>query len=397
MDDAIQQLLTRNVETVIEREHLEKRLREGKPLRVKHGIDPTGPKIHLGRAVVLWKLREFQELGHQIVLIVGDYTAQIGDASDKDQRRVPLTKEQVDENLTGYLDQIAKIIDVAKAEVRHNSDWLGKLDGQQLVALAREFTVSQMLARRNFKERFDAGREIGLDEFLYPLFQGYDSVAVKADVEIGGSDQLFNLTAGRKIQEHFSQSSQDILTTRMLAGLDGRKMSTSWGNVVNIGDLPTDQFGKLMSLRDDVTPEYLELASGLSASEVAELTASLSAGVNPRDIKARLAEAVVARYHGEAAGRRAADEFRAVFSAGGFPEDAPTVAVPQGEQTALELVMAAGLAPSKSEARRLIAQGAVELDGDVLNDANGRIAVRSGSQLRVGKHRFVKIIPKAHG
>ncbi|MBI3305468.1 tyrosine--tRNA ligase [Candidatus Parcubacteria bacterium] len=392
MGDAIQQLLTHSVETVIEREHLEKRLRAGTPLRVKHGIDPTGPKIHLGRAVVLWKLREFQDLGHHVVLIVGDYTAQIGDASDKTQRRAPLTTKQVQENLKGYLDQIAKIIDVAKAEVRYNSEWLAKLDGQDLVALAREFTVYQMLARRNFKDRFDGGREIGLDEFLYPLFQGYDSVAVKADVEIGGSDQLFNLTAGRKIQEHFGQPPQDILTTKMLIGLDGRKMSTSWGNVVNITDSPTDQFGKLMSLRDDLTPEYLELASGLPASKVAELTAALKAGTSPRDIKAQMAEAVVARYHGESAARRAAAEFSAVFGAGGFPEDAPPVAVSAREQTALELVMASGLAPSKSEARRLIAQGAVELDKSILRDANERVIVRSGSQLRVGKHRFAKIV-----
>ncbi len=387
MGDAIQQLLTHSVEAVIERERLEKRLREGTPLRVKHGIDPTGPKIHLGRAVALWKLREFQDLGHHIVLIVGDYTAQIGDASDKTQRRVPLTAEQVQKNLKGYLDQIAKIIDVAKAEVRYNSEWLAKLDGQDLVALAREFTVNQMLARRNFKDRFDGGREIGLDEFLYPLFQGYDSAAVKADVEIGGSDQLFNLTAGRKIQEHFGQPPQDILTTKMLIGLDGRKMSTSWGNVVNITDSPTDQFGKLMRTADELIPAYAELAAGFSEAEAAALKKQ-----PPREAKARTAEAIVARYHGESAARRAAAEFSAVFSSGGFPEDAPTVVVPSNEQTALDLVMAAGLAPSKSEARRLIAQGAVELDGSVLKDANERITVRSGSQLRVGKHRFAKIV-----
>ncbi|MBI2625644.1 tyrosine--tRNA ligase, partial [Candidatus Parcubacteria bacterium] len=237
------------------------------------------------------------------------------------------------------------------------------------------------------KDRFDGGREIGLDEFLYPLFQGYDSVAVKADVEIGGSDQLFNLTAGRKIQEHFGQPPQDILTTKMLIGLDGRKMSTSWGNVVNITDSPTDQFGKLMRTADELIPAYAELAAGFSEIEEAALKRQ-----PPREAKARTAEAIVARYHGESAARRAAAEFSAVFSSGGFPEDAPTVAVSSSEQTALDLVMAAGLAPSKSEARRLIAQGAVELDGSVLKDANERITVRSGSQLRVGKHRFAKIV-----
>ncbi len=389
MTDAIQQLLNRNVETIIERDHLEKRLRDDKPLRVKHGIDPTGPKIHLGRAVVLWKLREFQDLGHQIVLIVGDYTAQIGDASDKDQRRTPLTKEQVAENLNGYLDQIGKLIDLAKTEVRHNSEWLGKLDGERLVELAREFTVSQMLARRNFKERFDDGREIGLDEFLYPLFQGYDSVAVKADVEIGGSDQLFNLTAGRRIQEHYGESPQDILTTKMLTGLDGRKMSTSWGNVVNIADAPHEQFGKLMRTADDLIPEYAELAAGCSPDEVSALQKQ-----PPRDAKARVAEAIVARYHGGDAARAAHEEFDRVFRSGAFPDDAPTVSLSGVEHTVLDLVIAAGLAPSKSEARRLIAQGAVELDGAVCRDPAEKVMVRDGAALKVGKHRFAKLQPQ---
>lgn len=389
MAKAIEQILARNVETIIERDYLDKRLREGKPLRVKHGIDPTGPKIHLGRAVVLWKLREFQALGHQIVLIVGDYTAQIGDASDKDQRRVPLTKDQIAENLTGYLDQIAKIIDVAKAEVRHNSEWLGKLDGQILVELAREFTVNQMLARRNFKERFEAGREIGLDEFLYPLFQGYDSVAVNADVEIGGSDQLFNLTAGRRIQEHCGQSPQDILTTKMLTGLDGRKMSTSWGNVVNIADAPQEQFGKLMRMADEYIPEYAELAAGFSPDEASALHKQ-----PPRDAKARVAEAIVARYHGADAGRLAREEFDRVFGSGAFPEDAPAVSLSGAGHTVVDLVIAAGLAPSKSEARRLIAQGAVELDGAVLRDPAEKVIVHGGAELKVGKHRFAKLQPQ---
>ncbi len=255
-DEQIDRLLSRNVEDVIDRKHLAEALRSGKKLRIKHGVDPTGPKIHIGRAVALWKLREFQELGHTIVLIIGDFTAQIGDPSDKLEKRPFLSREQIEKNLKDYLPQIAKIIDLKKTEVRYNSEWLAKLNLRDFSELADLFSFQQILERRNFQDRWRKHEEISYREGTYPLLQGYDSVAVKADAELGGTDQLFNLLAGRKIQERYEQKPQDIMTTKMIIGLDGRKMSTSWGNVINISDDPDEQFGKTMSLRDELIPEY---------------------------------------------------------------------------------------------------------------------------------------------
>jgi len=250
--EKIKEVLTKGVSEVAVRENLEKRLASGEKLRVKLGIDPTGPNIHIGRAVVLWKLKEFQDLGHQIIFIVGDYTAQIGDPSDKFAKRPFLSEEEVVKNMKTYKEQLSRILDVSKVEWRKNSQWLSKLKPIELDRLADLFTVNQMLARRNFKERWEKNQEISLREFHYPLYQGYDSVMVKADVEIGGFDQLFNLLAGRKIQEYFDQPAQDILTTKMLFGLDGRKMATTWGNVLNINEKPGEMFGKIMSIKDDL-------------------------------------------------------------------------------------------------------------------------------------------------
>ena len=269
----IEALLTRNVEQVIDRAHLAAALASGKKLRVKFGIDPTGTKIHIGRAVALWKLREFQDLGHKIVLIIGDYTALIGDPSDKLEKRPMLTAAAIRENLKGYLAQIGKIIDLKKTEIRYNSEWLSKLKFADTLDLTDLFSASQMIERRNFKERWEKEQEISLREFMYPLMQGYDSVAVKADVELGGTDQLFNLTAGRKIQQHYGQKPQDILMTGMLDGTDGRKMSTSWGNVINVTDAPAEQYGRVMSVRDDLIGQYFRLATDVPAAKIANCQA----------------------------------------------------------------------------------------------------------------------------
>jgi len=258
--DQIKILLERNVVDVVDRESLEKKLKN-KKLRIKLGIDPTGANLHLGRAIALRKLKNFQDLGHQIVLIIGDFTSLIGDASDKESRRPKLTKEQIGENMKNYRSQIGKILDVEKTEFRYNSEWLGKLNFEELLQLASLFTVQQLINRRNFKERFDGGNPIGFEEFMYPLMQGYDSVAVSADLELGGTDQLFNLMAGRKAQEFFGQPPQDIMTLEMLEGLDGRKMSTSYGNVINLTDEPDDMFGKVMSLKDELLIKYFLLAN----------------------------------------------------------------------------------------------------------------------------------------
>jgi tyrosyl-tRNA synthetase len=382
-------LLSRNVEAVIEREHLEEALQSGKKLRVKLGIDPTGEKIHIGRAVVLWKLREFQDLGHKAVLIIGDFTAQIGDPSDKLEKRPFLDKDQIKKNLKHYLDQIGKILDLKKAEVRYNSDWLSKLDLREISELAEIFTFQQILERRNFHERLEKHQEISYREGLYPLMQGYDSFAVKADVELGGTDQLFNLLAGRKIQEHYGQKAQDILTTKMIVGLDGRKMSTSWGNVINIDDDPDEQFGKVMSLRDELIIPYFETATDLSVEEIKKLEEALRGGENPKKIKTALALKIVERYYGAEKSREAETKFESLFSKGGTPDDIPELKLKNGA-SALDIVLAAGAAKSKSEARRLIEQGGFDIDGKTEKDPTKEIILKGGEILKLGKHRFFK-------
>jgi tyrosyl-tRNA synthetase len=382
-------LLSRNVEAVIEREHLEEALQSGKKLRVKLGIDPTGEKIHIGRAVVLWKLREFQDLGHKAVLIIGDFTAQIGDPSDKLEKRPFLDKDQIKKNLKHYLDQIGKILDLKKAEVRYNSDWLSKLDLREISELAEIFTFQQILERRNFHERLEKHQEISYREGLYPLMQGYDSFAVKADVELGGTDQLFNLLAGRKIQEHYGQKAQDILTTKMIVGLDGRKMSTSWGNVINIDDDPDEQFGKVMSLRDELIIPYFETATDLPSEEIKKLEEALRGGENPKKIKTALALKIVERYYGAEKSREAEAKFESLFSKGGTPDDIPELKLKNGV-SALDIVLTAGAAKSKSEARRLIEQGGFDVDGKTEKDPTREVILRGGEILKLGKHRFFK-------
>jgi len=313
-EEKISALLSRNVEDVIDRKHLENALRSGKKLRVKLGIDPTGDKIHIGRAVALWKLREFQDLGHAAVLIVGDFTAQIGDPSDKLEKRPFLSKEEVKKNLEHYLDQIGKILDLKKAEVRYNSEWLAKLNLREISELAEIFTFQQIIERRNFRDRLEKHQEISYREGLYPLMQGYDSVVVKADVELGGTDQLFNLLAGRKIQEHYGEHAQDVMTTKMIVGLDGRKMSTSWGNVININDAPDEQFGKVMSLRDELIIPYFEAVTDAPLAEVASIKKELKKGANPKETKEKLACRIVERYHGAEEAAAAQEKFEKLFS-----------------------------------------------------------------------------------
>ena len=390
-------LLTRNVEDVIEKSHFEKALASGKKLRVKHCIDPTGDKIHIGRAVVLWKLKEFQELGHKIVLIIGDFTAQIGDPSDKLSKRPFLSPAQIKKNLKTYLAQIGKILDLKKVEVRYNSEWLKKLSFQEISRLQELFSIQQMLARRNFKERYDKGEEISLRETMYPWMQGYDSVMIKADVELGGTDQLFNLLAGRKIQEAYGQKPQDVMVTKMLIGLDGRKMSTSWGNVINIIDPPNEQYGKIMSMRDEQIPEYLELASGLPLEEVQHYAGLLKHdSENPKNIKERVAFALVARYHGEAAARKAAEHFSNVFSKRHTMDaDLPSVTLDKRPLSLLDLIFEiktqAKKLISRSEARRLIEQGGVKIGGIAHADPRKVITPTESMVVQIGKKDFFRV------
>jgi len=384
----IDQILSRGVEDVIEKESLKAKLESGKQLRVKLGFDPTGPNIHIGRAIVLRKLRAFQDLGHKVIFIVGDFTAQIGDPSDKLEKRPMLTAKQVKENIKTYKEQVGKIIDLRKAEFRFNSKWLKKLKLAELMQLQESFTVGQMLARRNFKERFEKGQEISTREFSYPLMQGYDSVKVAADVELGGFDQLFNLTAGRTIQQHYKQKPQDVLTTQMLEGTDGRKMSTSWGNVINIVDNPNDMFGKIMSLKDELIEKYFLLCTNLRDGEIKEI----SRDNNPKDKKMRLAFEIVEIYHGKDEAGKAKKEFENIFSGGGKPEEIQEVKVSEEKMNLIDLLLMASLASSKSEARRLIEQGGVRINDEKRTDPKGNVEITSGMIVQVGPRRFAKIV-----
>jgi len=383
-------ILERGVEEVIVRESLEKKLESGKKLRVKHGIDPTGPKIHLGRASTLRKLKEFQDLGHTIVLIIGDHTAQIGDPSDKLVKRPFLTSKKVNENMKRYREQLGLVLDMKKVELHRNSEWFSKMKLREFDELADLFSIQQMITRRNFSERWKKEEEISVREFHYALYQGYDSVAVKADVEIGGSDQLFNLLAGRKIQEHYGQSPQDVLTTKMLLGTDGRKMSTSWGNVINIEDEPEEQFGKIMSMHDNLILEYFEIATSIPEEKIKLYQKELEDGVNPKLMKERLGFEIVCQYHGEKSAEKARDYFEKLFSKKEIPDDIPELVLPKKKFALDDLVLVAEKM-SKSEARRLIKQRAIQLDGVVKSDPTEILSPKKGSVLKIGKKRFFKI------
>ncbi len=387
-DNKITGLIGRGVEEVIEKESLLKKLKSGRKLRIKHGIDPTGPRIHLGRAIQFRKLRVFQELGHQVVLIIGDFTAQIGDASDKDAMRRSLSEKEIKENMKDYEHQIGKILNMRKVELRHNSEWLKKMTAKDLLAISMQFTAQQLIQRRNFKERWDAGRPIGLHELDYPLFQGYDSMAIKADVEVGGTDQVFNMLTGRDIQPMFGQPSQDVMTLKMLNGLDGRKMSTSWGNIISIIDEPNDMYGKVMSMKDESIPEYFELCTDISFEELESVKKSQA---NPRDIKARLAKMIVKIYHGEELAQGAENEFNKVFSEKGLPTDIPEVEIKEKSLPILDLLVLSGATFSKSEAKRLILQGGVKINGEVQNDWQKVVEIKKGMVVRAGKRKFARI------
>ncbi|MDP3958292.1 MAG: tyrosine--tRNA ligase [bacterium] len=385
----LKELLSRGVEEIFVKEHLEEELRKGEPFVVKLGIDPTGPEIHLGRAVSLWKLRAFQDLGHHVVLVVGDFTAQIGDPSDKLEKRPMLSEEMVKANMAGYKRSIGKILDLKKTRFVYNSKWLSKLSFKQVTELAESFSVLQMSNRRNFKERLDRGEEVSLREFLYPLMQGYDSVAVNANVELGGFDQLFNLKAGRTIQRHFGMKEQDIVTTQMLEGTDGRKMSTSWGNVVNVTDEPNEMFGKIMSLHDELIVKYFTLATSVTLEEISKIEEGLRRRDNPRDHKLHLAETIVALYHGKGKASRAKKDFINTFQKKEAPAHVREVSVSRGALLA-DVLVKEGVVASKSEFQRLCASGGISIAEGNKKIADWKAVVEPGT-FKVGKHRFIKI------
>ncbi|HUS17507.1 MAG TPA: tyrosine--tRNA ligase, partial [Chloroflexia bacterium] len=391
-EEGLREVLERAVEIIEVRADLEKDLRSGRELRIKLGIDPTGPRIHIGRAVTLRKMRQFQRLGHRAVMIVGDTTALVGDASDKNEERPMLTDEQIRENMRHYEAQISLIVDVAQVEFQYNGTWLNALTFKDVIGLAKHFSAAQMIQRENFRERWDSGQRIGLHEMLYPLMQGYDSLAIRADVELGGTDQLFNVMAGRKIQEIYEQKPQNILLTSMIMGVDGRKMSTSWGNTIFINDAPVDQYGKIMSTSDSTLVPYLTACTDVPLAEVEQLAADLAGGqAHPKEVKKFLAWHIVNLYHGADAANFAQNEFEKVFEQRGAPTEIPSVTVPGAEIRVVDLLLLTGQAPSKAQARRVIEQGGVELDDAKVADPNATVMPRDGLLVKFGRRSFVRL------
>lgn len=382
-------LILSRAQDVIVRAEIEQALASDKKLRIKLGIDPTGPVLHLGRASTLRRLRNLQDMGHQIVLIVGDFTARIGDASDKTSERQILTDEQIKANMADYKQQLGMIVDIDKVEFRYNSEWLSKIPLAQFIELAQQFTVAQMLERENYSIRYKENRPIGLHEFLYPILQGYDSIAVNADIEIGGTDQLFNLMAGRAMQKNAGHKPQSVLTFELLTGPDGRKMSTSWGNAIYITDTPNDIFGKLMGINDELIAQYYRVCTDVPVEVINQVVADIAAGANPRDTKASLAREIVSIYHGAEAAEAAEKAFNDQFREGKLPEDIAEETVSKSDWDPVELLVGLKLAESKSEARRLLSQGGVRLNGDKVE--GDKLQVKSGDIVQVGKRRFVKL------
>ena len=383
--------MTRGVEDIFIRENLKANLLSGKQLRIKLGIDPTSPFIHLGRAITLQKLKTFQDLGHKAVLIIGDFTAKIGDPSDKLEKRPMLTNEQIKNNLKKYLEQISLILDMKKVEVKYNSEWLSKMNIPELGRLLECFTVQQMVKRRNFKKRLDAGEDVFMVEFMYPAMQGYDSVAVKSDLEIGGFDQLFNLKAGRTVQKRYGQKEQDIMVLSMLEGTDGRKMSSSWGNVISIVDKPDIMYSKIMEVKDDFILKYFTLCTNISLFEIDNIKKELENGTNPRDIKMRLAHEIVGIYHGNKKAELAEENFVNTFQKKEIPDEMEEIKADAGELLS-EVLVKNNILSSKSEWRRLVlGNGVHDLDkNSTIIDQN--IKIVENLTLKIGKKRFVKIL-----
>jgi len=389
-------IIRRGAAEILVEEELVERLREGRPLRVKAGFDPTAPDLHLGHTVLVNKLRQFQDLGHHVLFLIGDFTGMIGDPTGKNVTRKPLTRDEIADNARTYQEQIFKILDSERTEICFNSAWWGGMDAAGLIALAAQQTVARMLERDDFSKRYGSGQPIAIHEFLYPLVQGYDSVAMRADVELGGTDQKFNLLVGRQLQAHFEQRPQVVITMPILEGLDGvQKMSKSLGNYIGINDPPQEMFGKLMSVSDDLMWRYYELLSlQTSMEEVARLRADAQAGrTNPRDIKERLGREIVERFHDRAAAQAAAEAFRSRFQRGEVPADLEIVDVesPADGLPIASMLKASGLAHSSSEGLRLLRQGAVRLDGERVNDPARVLTVGFDAVVQVGKRRVARV------
>jgi len=387
--------LSRGADEVLPENGLEAKLKLGRPLVVKTGFDPTAPDLHIGHTVLINKMRQFQQLGHDVVFLIGDFTGMIGDPSGKNATRPPLSPEEIKANAETYETQIFKILEKEKTRVEFNSSWMGKMDAAGLVKLAARHTVARMLERNAFNQRYAGRQPISIHEFLYPLVQGYDSVELKADVELGGTDQKFNLLVGRQLQQDYGQEPQVVLTTPLLEGLDGvQKMSKSLGNYIGITESAGEMFGKIMSISDDLMWRYFEVLSFRGLEDIAELRRSVEAGSNPRDAKFELGIEIVARFHNEALAETAKSEFISRFQQGAMPEEIPEVALESqdGQLGIAHLLKGAGLVSSTSEAFRMIDQGAVKIDGQRVEDRSLKIAAGSRNIYQVGKRRFARVI-----
>ena len=392
-------LIERGAAECISREELVKKLKKsqetGVPLKIKAGFDPTAPDLHLGHTVLLQKLKHFQDLGHEVSFLIGDFTGMIGDPTGKSETRVALTEKDVARNAETYKEQVFKILDPEKTKVVFNSTWLSKLTSIDMIRLASELTVARMLEREDFKNRFETGKPISIHEFLYPLIQGYDSVAMEADVELGGTDQLFNVLMGRDLQRSRGQEPQVVITMPLLEGLDGvNKMSKSLGNYIGITEPANDIYGKVLSVSDDLMFRYYELLSDLSSEEIATLKSKMTRGeLHPKEIKKQLARELTARFHSQEAALKAEENFEKVFQQKGLPDEIPELSIKSNEPIWLpQLLVDAELVKSTSEGRRMIKQNAVSLDGEKVSDMNLNIEPSGDVLLRVGKRRFCKVL-----
>ncbi len=394
--EKIKQLLNRGVEEIIVKNSLAKKLETGKRLRIKFGVDPTAPRLHLGHTVALRKLRTFMELGHTAIFLVGDFTARIGDPSDKLSARKPLTEKEISGNLKLYKEQVGKILDLDKIEIQYNTTWHKQMDFAELFNLASNFSVNQVLERDMFKKRLAMKKPLWVHELLYPILQGYDSVALQADVELGGTDQTFNMLAARTLQPRYHQVAQDIMTVTLLEGPDGKeKMSKSAGNSIDILDQPNDMYGKLMSIPDTLIVKYFTLLTDVPQKDISSIKKDMQSGGNPRDHKAALAKEIVTCYHSAKEATAAAKEFEQVFKDKQLPSTIPTHAIAKaGSYPIVEVVHEAGLADSKSQARRLVEQDAVQFDGLKITDWKKKVRLAPGMVLQVGKHKFIKFVKK---
>jgi tyrosyl-tRNA synthetase len=390
-------LIARGTDEITKLEELEERLKSGKPLRIKVGFDPTAPDLHIGHTVIINKMRQFQDLGHEVIFLIGDFTGLIGDPTGKNATRKPLTPEQVRENAETYASQVFRILDPDKTEIRFNSEWLNELGSAGMVKLAAKYTVARMLERDDFESRYKSNQPIAIHEFLYPLAQGYDSVVLECDVEMGGTDQKFNLHVGRHLQQHYGQPPQVIITLPLLEGLDGvQKMSKSLDNYVGITEAPDEMFGKLMSISDELMWRYFDLLSFRSNEEITDFKADVTGGRNPRDIKFLLCEEIIERFHSSEAAVAAREEFIARFQKGKMPEDMPEHTFETGgEGIGIAAALSqCGLTSSNSEAFRMIQQGGVKIDGEKIDDRTMRLEPGFAGVLQVGKRKFSKATVK---